>query len=100
MNCCARFGDEEVAGREMSPTLCPDDFEPLGNKSDTQDCGFIHRGQWSVVVNTLAVGAAAVPPLLRAGVAGGLAPARHGTGGLALGVGLTGNLTGAWQVNR
>ncbi|MEI8315547.1 MAG: hypothetical protein WCG79_08865, partial [Verrucomicrobiota bacterium] len=88
------MGDEQVASREMLPAMCPGDFEQLGNKSDTQDHGSIHRGQWSVVVDTLAVGAATVPPLLRAGVAGGLALARHGTGGLARGVGGRAGLDG------
>ena len=45
-------------------------------------------------MDTLAVGAAAVPSLLRAGVAGGLALARHGTGGLARGVGGRAGLDG------
>jgi hypothetical protein len=54
----------------MSPTMCPDDFDQLGNKLDTQDRGIIHRGQWSVVVDSLAVDAAPVPPLLHAGVKG------------------------------
>ena len=83
MNRCARLGDEGVAGSEMSPTTCPDDFDQLGNKSGTQDRGITHCGQWSVVVDTLAVGAAPVPALHRAGVAGGLALARHVTGGRA-----------------
>ena len=45
-------------------------------------------------MDSLAVGAVAVPPLLRAGVAGGLALARHGTGGLARGVGGRAGLDG------